>query len=378
MFALSLRQIYRISDKVVIRTLRNRRLSPKGPNPGLDNRIQSFEAEGFRVKEGNPEEFLEQSESDFSNVGEVYNEHLNETMMGKYELRHRIVKEKYFKENMPNLLTWSEKEQIRHLAATEPDEWTPERIAASFPVTVPVVKRLLKYPWKPSTEQRIARHDANVMRNWKELKDGSLNIPDELRQQFLKFSNRTIPPLKKESIKVELKPEEDLGEFESIVRKCAAKEETRQSSNEENSVALSITDTNPEDDMKRIKGGKIDPKRVTLEELTTKIKKRLEKGRNIDVGDQIILSSVKPGGNVKDLKISQDFSKEIELHNETNDPNSIVPFKDKDVTPKDVMNYPERIRIPKKAYKKGATYKVNDCFYDHDGKFLYRVLGMSN
>lgn len=60
--------------------------------------------------------------------------------MGKYELRHRIVKDKYFKENMPNLLTWSEKEQIRHLAATEPDEWTPQKLAESFPVTEQIVK----------------------------------------------------------------------------------------------------------------------------------------------------------------------------------------------------------------------------------------------
>lgn len=75
-----------------------------------------------------------------SQVGEAYNEHQNETLIGKYELRHRIVKEKYFKENMPNLLTWSEKEQIRHLASSEPDEWTPEKIAESFPITVPVVK----------------------------------------------------------------------------------------------------------------------------------------------------------------------------------------------------------------------------------------------
>lgn len=67
---------------------------------------------------------------------------MNESLMGKYEMRHRIVKEKYFKENMPNLLTWSEKEQIRHLASTEPDEWTPEKIAESFPVTVPVAKVL--------------------------------------------------------------------------------------------------------------------------------------------------------------------------------------------------------------------------------------------
>lgn len=73
-------------------------------------------------------------------VGQAYKEFQTETLVGKHELRHHIVKDKYFKEHMPNLLTWSEKEQIRHLASSEPDEWTPERIAESFPVTVPFVK----------------------------------------------------------------------------------------------------------------------------------------------------------------------------------------------------------------------------------------------
>lgn len=280
MFAIQLRQVYHLTDKALIRTLRNSRLRPPGPNPGLNNRIKSFESTGLQIKKDDAEEFIEQSESDFYNVGEAYNEHMNETFMGKYELRHHIVKEKYFKQNMPNLLTWSEKEQIRHLASTEPDEWTPEKIAESFPVTVPVVKKLLKYPWKPATEERIARHDASVMRNWKELTQGSLDIKQDIRQHFMKFLNRSIPPLRKESIKIDLKQKDRLGEFESIVRRCASKE----TSNQEHDVALPVvTDTNSEElnEMKNHKMRK-DTKRMTLQELNTRIKKRLEMGNNVD------------------------------------------------------------------------------------------------
>lgn len=68
MFAIKLRQIYRITDKVIVRTVRNRRLQGKGLNPGLDHRLQSFEAEGLRVKQEDLEEFVEQSESDLYNV----------------------------------------------------------------------------------------------------------------------------------------------------------------------------------------------------------------------------------------------------------------------------------------------------------------------
>lgn len=38
--------------------------------------------------------------------------------------------------------------------------------------------------------------------------------------------------------------------------------------------------------------------------------------------------------------------------------------------------YPEKISIPKKKWKKGHTYKLNDCYYDDDGEFLFRVPGL--
>lgn len=374
MFAVHFRQIYRISDKIIIRTLRSRRLERRGANPGLDNRLRSFESEGLRINDEDPETFVEQSESDFFTVGEAYDAHIDETLMGKHDMRHKIVKEKYFKENLPNLLTWSEKEQIRHLATTDPEEWTPERISESFPVTVPIVKRLLKYPWKPATEQRISRHDASVMRNWRELKEGTLNITENLRKQFLKFSERTIPPLNKESIKIELKGEPNIGEFESIVRRCAANEHNKSSSmNDTLALAGPSTEADTESQKKK-KGGKIDLKLMTLEQLSTKIKKRLEKGTNVDIKDKIIVDTISAGS---DVKKSDEIRKEIELFHENVEGNNLVQYKEKEEEPKDVMGYPERIRIPKKAYKKGATYKVNDCYYDHDGRFLYRVLGMS-
>ncbi|KAF9412446.1 hypothetical protein HW555_009049 [Spodoptera exigua] len=300
-----------------------------------------------------------------------------ETLVGKIELRHHIVKDKYFKEHMPNLLTWSEKEQIRHLASSEPDEWTPEKIAESFPVSVPFVKKLLKYPWKPATEERIARHDASVMRNWKELKEGSLDIPPELREHFLKFSERTIPPLKKESIKIDITPERDLGEFERIVRKCAAKENKESNSKSSSSngpLAIQSSDTKTNS---KAKQPKIDDKFITLDELTAKIKKSLDTGDNVDIKDSIILSSTESTPSPLDKLPEKEVYQELELFHDKYPDSGIVEFRSEVEDPKEIMNYPERIRIPKKAYKKGATYKVNDCYYDHDGRFLYRVLGMS-
>ncbi|XP_045450119.1 neugrin [Melitaea cinxia] len=367
MFALSAKRLFYACDNFLIRSfITGTKLEYPRGNPGIENRLKAFRQDGIKIREDNVEEYIEESESSFYNVDDTYDQHLNETLMGKHELRGHIVKEKYFKENMPNLLTWSEKEQIRHLASTQPQEWTPQKLAESFPVTENVVKKLLKYPWKPATEQRIARHDASAMRNWKELKEGTLDIPESLRQHFLKFSERTIPPLNRKSIKLDIS-QETIGEFEEIVKRENNNEKAA-SNNIDHDSGESNTTKNEKPNIKS------DFRRVTLDELANKIKSRLDQGLNVDVPDRIIADSLT---TYEKSDNTQDNSKEVELVQTTSKDNQLTQFKEND---KDVIgvNYPERIRIPKKAFKKGATYKMNDCFYDDDGRFLYRVIGMSN
>lgn len=205
------------------------------------------------------------------------------------------------------------------------------------------------------------------MRNWRELKEDSLDIPQELREHLLKFSERTIPSLNKESVKPSAM-EEKMGEFEKIIRRCAENKdkETDVEANDSTDVAL-YSPSNMNNHNK-------DRKRVTLEEMAAKIKNRLESGKGIDLPDQILLSAV----HSNNLEISsKKLSKEIDFH-DAEQSNAVAEYKDTDEKQTSIMEYPDRIRIPKKAYKKGATYKVNDCYYDHDGKFLYRVLGMSS
>ncbi|XP_050350286.1 uncharacterized protein LOC126773392 [Nymphalis io] len=370
MFALSAKRMIYVCDKILSRNFKSGTiLEIRRRNPGIDKRLKAFRNEGINIQKDDVEDFIEQSESNFQNVDEAYDEHLYETLIGKHDLRKQIVKGKYFKDNLPNLLTWSEKEQIRHLATTQPQEWTPQKIAESFPVTEQVVKKLLKYPWKPATEQRIARHDASAMRNWRELKEGSLPISDSLREHFLKFSNRTIPPLNRKSLKIDIS-QETMGEFEQIVRKHANNEK------EEDNIHCKESDqTNIADETKTKL--KTDFKRVTLDELATKIKTRLVHGQNVNMPDRIIVDSIMTK-NHDESETKSEINKEIGLIQATNEEKSLTEFKENENNVTVGVNYPERIRIPKKAYKKGATYKMNDCFYDDDGRFLYRVIGMEN
>jgi len=55
---------------------------------------------------------------------------------------------------------------------------------------------------------------------------------------------------------------------------------------------------------------------------------------------------------------------------------SVVSRKEVSAFIDTINDYPLAIRIPKKVWKKGYMYRVNDCFYDDNGDFLYRVPGL--
>lgn len=83
-----------------------------------------------------------------------------------------MARRKYY--NYPiedNLLTWKAKEQIFQLRQSDPETWTPEQLAESFPISIEGVKRLLKSKWPPAPtgddeEEVIRRHDDEVRRRW--------------------------------------------------------------------------------------------------------------------------------------------------------------------------------------------------------------------
>lgn len=182
----------------------------------------------------------------------------------------------------------------------------------------------------------------------------------------MKFSERKIPSLSKKSLKIDITQEKKLGEFESIIQRCAAKEESVKD------TAAEKTNSEMSDHKERKKK---DTKRITLDDLTAKIQQRLDKGNEIDLPDKMMLDMV----NTAPEKVSNqaDNNHEVDLYSGDSNKAGLTEFKP---TENNVMkiDYTKRIRIPKKAYKKGATYKIDDCYYDDDGKFLYRVIGMKN
>lgn len=153
----------------------------------------------FDDADEDPEEVLEQ-------VEHYYDRHMEELRLERRSMRRAIVRRKYFKELYPpetNLLSWAAKQQIHYLHNLDPSEWTAERIAECFPVSVQGAKKLLKSQFRTATAERIAEHDRHVQLKWKALKTGKgdekispttkkLYMEGKLREDQA-YGNRTLP-----------------------------------------------------------------------------------------------------------------------------------------------------------------------------------------
>lgn len=120
------------SYKIISRYIRNSTsitLTKTKRNPGIQKRATLLEDQN-EIENINE---IDDLESDFMGVGMSYSEHVEEEKFLRERNKRLIVKQKYFKDNYPNFLTWSEKEQIRYLHRTDPNEWTILKLSESFP-----------------------------------------------------------------------------------------------------------------------------------------------------------------------------------------------------------------------------------------------------
>lgn len=79
-------------------------------------------------------------EADFMDVDKSHREHISQIEALKERIKYRMVQQKYFKDKFPNFLTWHDKEQIRYLSRTNPEEWTIARLSEGFPALPTTIK----------------------------------------------------------------------------------------------------------------------------------------------------------------------------------------------------------------------------------------------
>lgn len=225
--------------------------------------------------------------------------------------------------------------------------------------------------WKPASQSRIDRHDASALRNWRELKEGTLDVTPEMKEHFLKFTKRVIPPRSHENVKGTLLLQEKskpVGEYASLLEIETNKDadtrlETVSTKSTKNLLEIHNDGDNISTENKSTKHS-----RLTLNEVRGHITEKLEKNLEISEYDKQML---KPDDKLESL---EEQSKLLYVDSFKGVPKTLQCSDDN--KKENIHDYTKRIRIPKKAFRKDGTYKVQDCFYDSDGKFLYRVPGL--
>lgn len=227
---------------------------------------------------------------------------------------------------------------------------------------------------------KISHHDRQVVQNWNDFKQGKLNnLPQELKEHLHKFTNRTLNFSQKtdgKEIVVQDETKQGIsGEFSEIITSFQKLKEKNPPKPELNAEKLVFKSDDIYNTKIKIKNNH---QLVTFKELQETVEKQVSQGKDISIEDELLRKASFPKNeNATKIELRQeDVSKIVEHRHETNNSNSKVGFVRKTTRDMSHLIYPDKIVIPNKIYKKGYTYKLNDCYYDCDGEFLYRVPGM--
>ncbi|ENN71676.1 hypothetical protein HUJ04_006154 [Dendroctonus ponderosae] len=343
------------------------------PDPGIAKQKTLLDLDAYDIDDFETTDY-EALEADFMNVHKSHKEHFSELEARKEREKLLIVKQKYFKQHLPNFLTWQDTEQIRYLHNNNPEEWTIERLTEGFPATAEVIQKVAKGKWAKKTENRIRNHDKTVLQNWNDFKQGKLkDLPEELKEHLKKFSNRTLnfeTHAKELIAKSQVRVLPGKGEFSEIISSYQRMQESKLEKPE-------VTEIEDRRDVPEVKPRKQMSKLVTFKELQAEIRANVMEEREISPEDKLLSTASFPRKDdteTVDL-VREDIAAIIGKRHETKASKGVGFVRE---TSPDLSHliYPEHITIPRGIYKRGFTYKLNDCYYDSNGQFLYRVPGM--
>ncbi|XP_055326521.1 uncharacterized protein LOC129580278 [Sitodiplosis mosellana] len=418
----SILPIVRGFTSTTIRTIR--RDGNRKPRDMAGVRIQQSILNNVDTLEEDPEMTYE---ADFTKLHLSHRQHETEMELQKEQLKYYTVRSKYFKsKKQPQFLTWAEKEQIRHLNKTNPDEWTPSRLAESFPAVEEVIIKVLKANWTPANLERVKKHDEAVKRNWKQFKANEMkDLDPEVSEHLQKFSNRNFDSTQNAYVQTNIDqttfqfPKPKSNEFSHIISTCkridadANKEligDKPKYQIEENKMQELSSDAPvlklPYSMRKRV---------LTFEELKAKAKSGYSKTQDDEVHLSVSLlkepavetqSNVVETPAIAESHAIETFSAEIDKNNvaeidtypdesksdrvvnltlaDVSSSKKITKYASKPLSSlatfkKDVsIPFRRKIEIPQRLQKHGSVYKLYDCFYDDRGEFLYRVPGLRN
>ncbi|XP_075144797.1 uncharacterized protein LOC142219913 [Haematobia irritans] len=325
-------------------------------NPGLHYQI-SLQGNVEEEIKHSPEGFGDM-ESDMFEIHKTHKHFEQEMENQKDMIRKLVVKSKYFRNiQLPNFLTFAEKEQIKLLHGNDPEQWSVEVLAECFPANCEIIRKVLKAQWKPKS---VKSHDEAVVRNWEHLRKGNIELPKELETHLKKFSSRQLESTIKENAVQERRNTPNSKEFSSIVKSLSANSEADKKYEQLKAQLPMLGEADDTALLAKV----VDKKLMRFNDLKIHVSDIKHSVNENPHHSSPNLSNVDVNTEDSKTKLSQKFVHEIEISNEDKARFEMSPVKN-------------RIHIPRKIYRKGATYRIDDSYYDDDGEFLYRVPGMT-
>ncbi|KAK9884536.1 hypothetical protein WA026_007377 [Henosepilachna vigintioctopunctata] len=324
-------------------------------------------------------------EANFETIHHSHKEHMIELEAQREKLKYDIVKQKYFKNKYPNFLTWHDKEQIRLLHSRDPEEWNVDKLSDGFPALPEVIKKIVKSNWNKKSLAKIRNHDTTVQENWRKLKNNEFkDLPSYLVEHLKKFSGRDLNFNSYDHFKandrIEFNSTNVSTEFSDIITSYETLKKISSQQNDSKKIEIDLNEnskekrSNEEEDT-YIAGTIKNKHSMTLDYLKNKIENDLKTGLQASYTDIQIVKSIETDTNEM-LESAENSSSLNQLVSVKYNTGSIAELDEKSKVDYAHLVYPEKITIPKSILKKGYTYKLNDCYYDSDGQFLYRVPGM--
>lgn len=141
------------------------------------------------------------------------------------QFRKNKMYRKHFKKVMDekeiSVLTYAEKEKIRYLHSTNPEEWTPDALSLSFPISPNGVSKLVKSSYRARSMQDIQAHDKLVAERIESIKRGEIDMTPDLQE---KMKIRDKIPLHvglvdqyDKTMLLKMEPVKFIGEFQRLV-----------------------------------------------------------------------------------------------------------------------------------------------------------------
>ncbi|BES88352.1 Neugrin [Nesidiocoris tenuis] len=350
------------------------------------------------IKEGNPElkgVKLEDKSFDDLDVDAFDAKLLKEEYEKEYDrTRKRIefkrIERQYFeRKQKTNFLLWSEKEQIRQLHQSDPDQWSFQRLAESFPATPAVIKKIVAARWKMRDVAQMQKHDDRVVATWKAFQEGKITLLQDEQEHLSKFLSRDrsqrsevpieglaenrprLTPTKRteflDIVACQKKPERSP---KSIEIQSSKSIEIQSSKSIEIQPAVGAIPANPSETY--VLGGQLSrqqqrkSRHYTLAELRT-----LGVAPGTPTPDEN-RTELKSNAEATTPKIRQANLNPTNFASVPKRP--VITKSSQDILMEDsIEENPVKISIPKEKWKKGVVYRVNNCFYADDGEFLYKI-----